>query len=226
MAIANPLMNPRLVEGVRAVVFDCDGVLIDSYESNMRYYGEIKERLGLPPLTEEEKLYVHSRTHVEALRYIAPTDELYARTWEIVRSFDPTMFNPYLKRSEGIREFLDWLRSAGFAMAVNTSRSLMDPILRIMDLEGFFRPVITTNLTTRPKPSPEGLFRIMEELRVAPQEVAYIGDTHVDEKAAIGAGVRFWAHRAPTLRAEVHINSFWDLRAVMQRCYKERGRVF
>ncbi|WP_419787774.1 HAD family hydrolase [Pseudodesulfovibrio sp.] len=226
MVIANPLMDPRLVEGVRAVVFDCDGVLIDSYDANMRYYSEIKEKLGLPPLTPSEKLYVHSRTHAEALHYLAPTDEMYERAWDIVRSFDDSKLTCHLKRSEGVREFLEWLRSAGFFLAVNTSRTFMENILRMMDLEGFFRPVITANLTTHPKPSSEGLFRIMEELGVAPDELAYIGDTKVDEKAAEGAGVRFWAHRAPTLRAEVHINNFWDIRGVMQRCYKERGKAF
>ena len=226
MAVANQLMNPRLVQGVRSVVFDCDGVLIDSYEANMIYYGGIRKDLGLPPLTKSEKVYVHTHTHKDSVRHIVP-DELFGKAWELVQQHDSTTLLPYLHRSEGIREFLEWLRSAGFLLAVNTSRTdTMDFILRIMDLEGFFRPVITSGLVSTPKPHPEGLHRIMRAHGAAPGEVAYIGDSHVDEQTAKAAGVRFWAYGDRTLDAEVHIDSFWDIRAAMQRSYKECSNVF
>ena len=53
MAIANELMNPCFLQGLKCIIFDCDGVLIDSFDANMRYYSRIKEQLGLSPLTEE-----------------------------------------------------------------------------------------------------------------------------------------------------------------------------
>ena len=226
MALANHMMNPRLVQGVKTVVFDCDGVLIDSYEANMHYYGTIKAQLGLPPLTDEEKVFVHSRTHREAVAFIAPGD-LFPKAWEVVRNFDSSSLLQYLRRSEGIREFLQWLRGAGFGLAVNTSRTdTMDFILSVMDLEGFFRPVITSAKVSTPKPHPEGLHMIMREHGVRPWEVAYIGDSIVDERTAVAAGVRFWAYRDQALEAEVHINSFWDIMAAMQRAYKDAVSVF
>jgi phosphoglycolate phosphatase-like HAD superfamily hydrolase len=223
MAFANQLMNPRLLRGLRCIIFDCDGVLVDSFEANMRYYGMIKERLGLPPLTDEEKTYVHTRTHKDSIRFIAPGD-LFRQAWAVVQEFDSSSLFPYLRRSEGIREFLWWLRGAGFRLAVNTSRTdSMGTILRLMDLEGFFYPVITSGKVTTPKPHPEGVHRILAAHRLAPDEVAYIGDSHVDEKTALAAGVRFWAYRDPALQAQVHIDSFWDIKAAMQRCYKGPG---
>lgn len=138
MAFANHMMNPSFVLGVKTVVFDCDGVLIDSYDANMRYYGMLKEQLGLPPMTEDERIFVHTHTHKEAIEHIAP-GKLFEKAWEVVRKQDSSAFAQYLKRSDGVREFLCWLRGAGFSLAVNTSRTdTMDYILSLMDLEGVF----------------------------------------------------------------------------------------
>lgn len=220
MALANPIMNPALLEGLKTIVFDNDGVLVDSYEANMVYYSSIREDLSLPPMTDAERVYVHTRTHNEAVRHIVP-EHLLDKAFEIGRNFDASLVHPYLKRSDGLYEFLWWLRDAGFNLAVNTSRGdSMDMILDLLDLRGFFHPVITSAKVSVPKPHPEGLHWIMRDHGVRPDEVAYIGDSVVDERAGQAAGVRFWAYKGPYLNAAVHIESFWDIKAAMQRCYK------
>lgn len=226
MALANPIMNPRPLEGLRTIVFDNDGVLVDSYEANMVYYGVIREELGLPPMTEAERVYVHSRTHNEAVRHIVPADKQ-DRALEIGRNFDATLLHPYLKRTDGLGEFLWWLRDAGFNLAINTSRGeSMEMLLDLLDLRGFFHPVVTSDKVSVPKPHPEGLHWIMRDHGVRPDEVAYIGDSIVDERAARAAGVRFWAFRNPPLNAAVHIDNFWDIKAALQGVYKGRALTY
>lgn len=220
MAIANQLMNPALVEGLKCIIFDCDGVLVDSLEANIHYYGNIKEKLGLPPLTPAEIKYVHMHTHKDALAHIAP-GKLLEKAWEISASFDSSSLVQYLKRSDGVLEFLWWLRDAGFKLAVNTSRAeSIDFILKIMDLEGYFFPVISSDKVVVPKPHPEGINIILGAHGLRPDEVAYIGDSPVDERTAQASGVRFWAYKDQTMDAEVHIENFWDIKAAMQRSYK------
>lgn len=220
MALANSIMNPRLLEGLKTIVFDNDGVLVDSYEANMVYYGTIREKLDLPPMTEAERVFVHTHTHNEAVRHIVPA-EVVDEAFEIGSNIDQSLLHPYLKRPEGLREFLWWLRDAGFNLAINTSRGeSMEMILDLLDLRGFFYPVVTSIKVTVPKPHPEGMHIIMREHSVQPHEVAYIGDSAVDERCAQAAGVRFWAYKDQALNAEVHIDSFWDIKAAMQQSYK------
>ena len=226
MALANPIMNLSLLEGLKTVIFDNDGVIVDSYEANMVYYGTIREKLGLPLLSEDERVYVHTHTHNEAVSYIVPSDKL-DRAFEIGRNFDSSLLHPYLKRSDGLAEFLWWLRDAGFKLAINTSRGQsMEMLLDLLDLRGFFHPVVTSDKVSVPKPHPEGVHWIMRAHGVRPDEVAYIGDSVVDEKAARAAGVRFWAYRGSTLNAEVHIDSFWDIKAAMQGAYKGHALTY
>lgn len=45
----------------------------------------------------------------------------------------------------------------------------------------------------KPKPDPEGLLKLLELFGVRKNELLYIGDSHVDEKAAAAAGVDFCA---------------------------------
>jgi len=223
MALANSLIHPDYLTGVKTVVFDCDGVLIDSLPANIKYYGDIKSKLGLPPITQSEISYVHMHTHKHAIEHIIP-EELLPKAWECAKGYDSSSLVDYLTRSEGVHEFLWWLRSAGFQLAVNTSRAdTIDFILELMDLEGFFSPVITSAKVVLPKPHPEGMHMIMQAHGVRPDEVAYIGDSLVDEKTAKASGVRFWAYKDQSLDAEVHIEDFWEIKAGMQQCYKGRS---
>ena len=129
--------------------------------------------------------------------------------------------------SEGLLEFLWWLRDTGFFLAINTSRGeTIDLIIEDKGLEGYFHPVITSAKVCKPKPHPEGVYKIMTKLQLQPHEVAYIGDSHVDEKTAQAAGVRFWAYKDVNLEAQVHINDFWSIKAAMQRCYKGCNQAF
>ena len=86
----------------------------------------------------------------------------------------------------------------------------MDELLYFFSLESFFSPVKTA-ANTRPKPCPDGLAEILREWRLAPGQIAFIGDSKVDEMAARAAGVPFWAFRNPDLPADLHVQDFFGL---------------
>ena len=54
----------------RVIIYDCDGVLIDSRESNQAFYNHILDRFGLVPLTEAQLAVVHVSTAQGAIDYL------------------------------------------------------------------------------------------------------------------------------------------------------------
>lgn len=219
MLVTNDLMRPDVFNNIGAVIFDCDGVLIDSKKANTTYYNKLRDHVGLPPMSEEEAAYCHCHTTQESLARIIPADRM-----NDVRAFQRQIqykdMLPLLNRMDGVFEFLWWLRNCGFPLAINTSRmDTMDLVLEIMDLEGFFYPVVTSSDVRRPKPHPEPMYQAMNKLGACPEEVVFIGDSIVDQQCARAAGVRFWAYDNQTLEADLHITDYWTLRRCMQRAY-------
>ena len=60
-----PDIFPR---GLAGVVFDCDGVMIDSRDANRVFYNTVLAELNLPPMGPEEESYAFMATAGEALR--------------------------------------------------------------------------------------------------------------------------------------------------------------
>jgi phosphoglycolate phosphatase len=211
------LLDKEFFAGIRGFIFDCDGVLVDSMAANMAYYNIFREHFGLPPMSREEELYVHSASNQESLDRILPA-EFRAEAEEFRKTLDYRMVLPWLQLETGLTELLTWLSGKGFHMGVNTNRTnTMDMLLEHFGLSGIFDPVIQASCVSRPKPSPEGVLAILDGWRMLPGEAVFIGDSHVDEQTARAAGVRFWAYRNESLLAELHLSDYAELSACLKR---------
>src|SRR6516164_9566864 len=93
------------------VIFDADGVLFDSTDSNTAYYNAIFARVGEPPMSPaEEKAGVFmSAPQVFDLR-TAGDDVRIARMREVAREMDATPFFNLLRPFPALRTFLMELR--------------------------------------------------------------------------------------------------------------------
>jgi len=206
-------IDPVLVPGgVKGVIFDCDGVLVDSKDSNRMFYNFIRQRLGMLPITPEEEEFVHANAVLISLAHIVPPERLAeadAARKEIVYSD----LLPYTFLEPGLVELLDTLRDRGVRLGVNTNRTdSMGMLLETFDLTEYFSPVVTAGMVRHPKPNPEGVHGILREWNLTRQDVAFIGDSQVDEATARAAGVSFWAYKNPGLSAHLHIAGFEALR--------------
>ena len=197
--------------GRRLVIFDCDGVLIESWDSTMAFYNRILAGLGLGPMTPEDETYVFASSIPEGLARLVPPD-LRPAAEGILKTVKVEDFLSLIRIKPGVPEFLDHLRKSGRKTAVCTNGGAeARPILEALGLLWYFEIVVTAADVERPKPHPEGVLRILETVGAAPREAVYIGDSEQDRLAAQAAGVDFIAYGAPRLAADVHLDDFGSL---------------
>ena len=202
-------MNIQNFQGkFRCVIYDCDGVLFDSIETNRRLYNHICTSLGRPPLTEEELKYAHMHTVFEAIHFIFRNDEsLERRALELLPGIDPKDYVPFLKMEPNLLETLKILREAGIFRAINTNRSTsMKYVLDWFDLRPYFDLVITALDVRNPKPHPESIEKIIQTFHVGRWETVFVGDSEIDRQTAESAGVKFIAYKNRGIARDIFID--------------------
>ncbi len=76
-------------------------------------------------------------------------------------------------------------------LLTNNNRQITDMVLSRLEWTHFFDLVLTREDVRKMKPAPDGLLLFLERWRCKPQQVLYIGDSWIDETAALEANVYF-----------------------------------
>lgn len=202
--VQNPAISPTIEANMqsrkwkfRCVIYDCDGVLFDSIETNRRFFNHICTSIGRPPLTEPELRYAHIHTTFEGIHFLCRNDEgLEEKALALLPKIDPQEYIPHLKMEPHLLPALKILREAGIFRAINTSRSTsMKYIMERFGLWPYFDLVITILDVKKPKPHPESIEKIMETFQVERRETVFVGDSEIDKQAADSAGVKFISYK-------------------------------
>ncbi|MEE9612308.1 MAG: HAD hydrolase-like protein, partial [Desulfatiglandales bacterium] len=59
---------------IQAVIYDCDGVLFDSLQANIKLYNHILGRFEKPHMTEADIEFIHMSTAKGAISYLFKDD--------------------------------------------------------------------------------------------------------------------------------------------------------
>lgn len=175
------------------VILDCDGTLVDSAGHIAAVFNEAIVTLGYAPLPPERVARIIGLSFDDALHHLLPDSSADERT-RIIHAYraryavDAAGRDPLFA---GVRDFLDVVRSQGrhLAMATGKSRAGALRIIAEHGLGDYFMAVKTGDLC-RPKPHPEMLFQILDEMGVPAQRAVMVGDTTFDVEMARAAGVR------------------------------------
>ena len=185
---------------IKTIIFDCDGVLFDSHEANRVYYSTLAQDFGRPPLTDAETDYVHTHTVYESVDHVfreMPQVVEAAHKARVERGYGP--FYKLMVPEPGIYPCLERLKKS-YNLAVFTNRAdTIEGVLKTHGMTSYFGQVVSCLDVAKPKPDPEGLFKILEATSSRPQEAVYIGDAPTDSQAAQAAGVRFIAYKTQNL---------------------------
>jgi len=191
----------------QCVIYDCDGVIFDSLESNRKLYNDFCLHFGRPPLTEEEIKYVHTHTVFEALRFILGSDAHQEKAaLDFWKRMDILPYLDLLRMEPHLLETLDFLKDHGILRAICTSRSTtMKPIMEKFRLEPYFEMVVTALDVKNPKPHPEAIEKIIAAFDLDREKTIMVGDSASDQQAAQAAGILFAVYKNKEITGDFFI---------------------
>jgi beta-phosphoglucomutase len=178
---------------LQAVIFDMDGVIIDSHPAHRKAWRKFLHSLGREVTNHELDFILDGRKRAEILRYFlgeiseAQVEEHGKRKDDFFHDLELEV-----KPIPGVVSFLDGLRKQNIAIAVATSasESRARSTLARLHLTHHFQAVITGGDVVKGKPDPAVYRLACQRLNIAPQNALAIEDAVSGIRAARGAGLR------------------------------------
>ncbi|MFZ2150356.1 MAG: HAD family hydrolase [Minisyncoccia bacterium] len=179
---------------IKAVIFDIDGVLLDSFEANLKFFSVLMKKYGFAEPTREafrELVHLTMQNAIKSLTKLTSAEEL-KKIWQAAADKDQ---HPYphemLNVPKNLYEVVEDL-SNKYALGIVTSRirSSIFGMPQLAPLQKYFQAVVSYEDTENHKPHPAPLILCAEKLNLRPEECVYIGDTSTDVIAAKDAGMK------------------------------------
>ena len=211
--------------GIKAVLFDLDGTLIDSAPDLGAAADKMRTDRGLPPLPLEAyrpMAGAGARGMIGvAFGYGVDHPEYEALREEFFLNYEASLTERTFA-FDGVPELLSSLEQVGLAWGVVTNKMerFTLPLTRQMPLFARAATVVCGDTTPHPKPHPAPLLEAARRIGLAPAQCIYVGDDERDIVAGRAAGMPtvaacygYLGAQGDTLSwgADAHINSAMDL---------------
>jgi phosphoglycolate phosphatase-like HAD superfamily hydrolase len=192
---------------IKAVIFDCDGVLFNTTRANTIYYNRLLNRFGLPDMTPEQFAFVHMQTVGVSMKYLFEGTEHLEAAEAARREMGYWDLIPEMEMEPDLKPLLDLLRPRRRTAVATNRTDTMGKVIEVHGLSGRFDMVVTSLDVDRPKPAPDMLGKILDTFSLSSCQAVYVGDSEVDEAAASAADMPFIAFRNRTLKtAAAHVD--------------------
>ncbi len=167
------------------VLFDLDGVLINSMDAWFTAFNETLEKFGKNRVDRKE---FRDRFWGSEMKEILSELGLDSKSFEYCRSkFEENI--DLIKIFPNVRNVLDHLEEK-IGLVTSTPTISTSKILQHFNLDNYFDIIIAGDDVEKPKPSPEPVIMACKELEVKPQNAVFIGDNKSDVKAGNKAGCK------------------------------------
>jgi len=178
---------------LRAVIFDWDGVVVDSSAHHERSWEVLAERRGLPLPADHFKRGFGKKNNViiPDLGWATEPVQVAALAHEKEEIYRALVREKGIEPLPGVRALLDALRGENVPCAIgsSTERPNLDLPLDLMGLREFFRVIVSGEEVEHGKPDPSIFLLAAERLGRAPGECVVIEDALVGIEAARRAGM-------------------------------------
>lgn len=182
---------------IQAIIIDLDGTLLDTAPDLAVAANRMLADLGQPALPEKQIAdfigkgvpHLVQRT-LETSYGKKPDEALFERALEIqYQHYDETN-GQHTRPYPGVIEGLELFKNAGFDLACVTNKfaRFTEPLLKTMNIDGYFKAVISGDTLPKKKPDPLPLTYTAAQFGVSIEKMLMIGDSFNDVQAARAAG--------------------------------------
>ena len=173
---------------IKAVLFDLDGTLLDSFGLHYSAYEVMFAQFGIEM---EKELFLNT---------YSPNWYRTYKAFGLAEEYWPSANDLWLKAAENhtaelfpdviaVIEQLGSEYELGIVTSGSKSRVLRD--MDRLDIHRYFSTLVTGEDITEPKPAPQGLQMALGELSLSSNQAVYVGDAHADFEMSRAAGVPF-----------------------------------
>ncbi|HYL76261.1 MAG TPA: HAD family phosphatase [Bryobacteraceae bacterium] len=203
---------------ITALIFDLDGVIIDSMPLHTEAWRVYLLRLGIASTDSDIAGRMHGRRNDDIVAEFISGDLAPAEIFEhgaakerLYRELMQSQLQRYLV--PGIAEFLDRWRALPLGVASNAEPANVDLVLDGLGLRARFRVIVNGHQVDRPKPFPDVYLRAADLLGVRPRDCVVFEDSPTGVQAALAAGmtvVGVQTHSADLESVDLAIRDFQD----------------
>lgn len=194
---------------IKAVIFDLDGVIIDSLEAWIKVFNDTRKHYNLPIITKKEfmgKVWGGSMERDVRLYFKGKTIE------EVSKLYFSKMdkFIESTKLNANVKETLEKLKTKSIKLCVvsNSYKKVVLGILNFHKIKGSFDVILGGDDVENGKPAPDSLLKVCKRLDIKVNEAVLVGDTTNDFGAAKNAGMFFIGYK---INGDLKISDFKDL---------------
>lgn len=191
----------------RAVLFDFDGTLADSYDAITASVNHVRRHHHLTELDANTVRELVGFGLEQLMADIVPEGDPHENA-KIYRAHHPSVMFTHTRLLPGVWETLQRLHRDGVKLGIcsNKPSGITRQLVESLKLSSLFDVVLGPEDSGEPKPSPKMLHLALEKLGVGSLESLYIGDMVVDIQTARNAVLPVWvvptgSHSRETLEA-------------------------
>jgi len=177
----------------QAILFDMDGVIVDSEPLHKRAHEETFKQYDIVLTDEDFKTHILSKTELDGLnaylkhinRQIDPQEFMRKRAVVFSR-----LMTQKIEAYPGMIEMIrDLSNQVPLALVTNSRRANTDQVLQMLEIDDCFDIIVTSDSVENGKPDPEGYVKAMSLLLKQPEECVIVEDSPTGVTAANEAGI-------------------------------------
>jgi beta-phosphoglucomutase len=207
----------------KGVIFDLDGVLVDTGWAHKQSWYDLAEKEGFS-MTDEFFYSTFGMQNYQIIPMLlgrdAPSDQVCRLSdWKEQRYRE--IIVEKLAPAEGAKSLLCDLKNEGFFLAVGSSapRANLELVLERTDLKDYFDAYVTGQDVTKGKPAPDTFLKAAEKLSLRAKDCAIVEDAVQGIEAGKAAGMPVVAvtttrSREDLYRADIIVDSLTELKAL------------